>query len=101
MKGHAQTDYHHFLKKVDRNEQDFPCTFILSKSDNQAKKIYQHAEKEQISLIIMGSKGKSAAASVLMGSTAERLAHYIKNTPLLIVKDKQENIGFLEALFKI
>lgn len=101
MRGHAEKDYRKFLQKLGKTEQDIPCTFTLVRNDNPAKAIYRHAVKEQVSMIILGSKGRTAAASVLMGSTAERLVHYDKNIPLLIVKDKNENISFLEALFKI
>lgn len=101
MKGHAENDYKKFLQKLGKHERDIPCTFTLVRNGNPAKAIYRHAIKEQVSMIIMGSKGRTAAASVLMGSTAEKLAHYDKNIPMLIVKDKKENISFLEALFKI
>lgn len=101
MKGHAENDYRKFLKKLGKDEQEIPCTFSLLRNGNPAKAIYRHAVKEQVSMIVMGSKGRTAAASALLGSTAERLAHYDKNIPLLIVKDKNENISFLEALLKI
>lgn len=101
MKSHAENDYRKFLQKLGKHEQDIPCTFTLVRNENPAEAIYRHAIKEQVSMIIMGSKGRTAAASVLMGSTAEKLAHYDKNIPMLIVKDKNENISFLEALFKI
>ena len=101
MKGHAEKEYQKFLKQLGTPEHDIPCIFTLDKGQNIAQKIYQQAVKLQADLIILGSKGKTAAASVLMGSTAERLAGYDKNIPLLIVKDKNENIGFLKALFSI
>lgn len=101
MREHAQTDYQKFIKKLPAEYHNIPCTFTLDTDDNSAQRIYRQAVKAQSDLIILGSKGKTAAAAVLMGSTAERLAQYDKNIPLLIVKDKNENISFLEALFKI
>jgi nucleotide-binding universal stress UspA family protein len=101
MEGHAEKDYREFLKQLDEAYQDTPCTYTLDNNSNIAHKIYQQALKYQADIIILGSRGKTAAASVLMGSTAERLADYDKNIPLLIVKDKNENIGFLKALFSI
>lgn len=101
MKKHAMEDYQKFLKSAGLNYQDIPCEFVLDTDDNPAQKIYQQAVRLQSDIIILGSKGKTAAATVLMGSNAERLADYDKNIPLLVVKDKNENIGFLQALFKL
>lgn len=101
MRGHALKNYEKFLKKAGSQYQDIPCRFVLDEDNNPAQKIYRQAVKEQSDIIIMGSKGKTAAASVLMGSISERLADYDKNIPLLVVKDKNENIDFLQALLKI
>lgn len=101
MKGHAEKDYQKFLKQLDAGHQQIPCIFTLEDENSAAEEIYQQAVKDKSDLIVLGSKGKTAAASALMGSTSERLAECDKNIPLLIVKDKNENIGFLEALFRI
>lgn len=101
MRGHAIKDYEKFLKKAGPQYRDIPCQFILDNDNNVAQKIYRQAVKQQSDIIIIGSKGKTAAATVLMGSNAERLADYDRNIPLLVVKDKNENIGFLQALLKL
>lgn len=101
MRGHAEKDYEKFLQQLDARYHDIPCTFSVEGSRSVANRVYQQAVLNQSDIVILGSKGKTAAASVLMGSTAERLAHHDKNIPLLIVKDKNENIGFLKALFSI
>lgn len=101
MKGHAIKDYQNFLKKAGPEFQEVACHFVLNNENNPVQKIYQQAVSLQADIIILGSKGKTAAASALMGSTAERLADYDKHIPLLVVKDKNENIGFLQALFNI
>lgn len=101
MKKHAQNDYKKFLKELGAEYQHIPCTFKLDSGNHTAQTIYQQAVKEQSDIIILGSKGKTAAATVLMGSTTERLADYDKNIPLLVVKDKNENINFLQALLRI
>ncbi|EMR02061.1 Universal stress protein family protein [Cesiribacter andamanensis AMV16] len=75
--------------------------FTLDNNHDPVKEIYHRAVKEQADLIIIGSKGKTQTAAALMGSVADRLAHYNRSIPLLIVKDKNENIGFLEALLRI
>ena len=49
----------------------------------------------------MGSKGRTASASILLGSVAEKLVQANNEIPMLILKKKGENMGFFEALFKI
>ncbi|WP_017729982.1 universal stress protein [Nafulsella turpanensis] len=101
MKGHAEKDYQKFLKQLGPDHPQIPCIFTLEEENNAAQEIYQQAVKDRSDLIVLGSKGKTAAASALLGSTAERLAECDKNIPLLIAKDKTDNLSFLEALFKI
>ncbi len=101
MKGHAEKDYEKFLQKLKPEQRNIPCEFVLNEDRNMPLKIYKQAIKDQSDLIILGSKGKTAAASVLMGSTTEKLSDLDKNIPLLVVKEKNENISFLQALFKI
>jgi nucleotide-binding universal stress UspA family protein len=101
MRTHAQNHYQAFIKKLPAQYQGIPCVYTLDSDRDPVKEIYQQAVKMQADLILIGSKGKSAAAAMLMGSVAERLANHNHEIPLFIVKDKNENIGFLEALFKI
>ena len=101
MRGHAEKRYQEFIQEFPEEYHNIPCVFRADDNRNPVKEIYSQAVDIQADLIIVGSKGKSAAAAMLMGSVAERLAHRNHEIPLLIVKDKNENIGFLEALFKI
>ncbi|WP_224999824.1 universal stress protein [Cesiribacter sp. SM1] len=98
---HARSDYQKFLKKLPEHYQDLPCVFTLDNNHDPVKEIFDQAVREQADLVVMGSKGKSAAAAALMGSVAERFAEHNRSIPLLIVKDKNENIGFLQALFRL
>lgn len=97
----AKEDYRKFIQRLPPEHQNIPCVFTQDDNHDPVKEIYTQAVKEQADLIIIGSKGKTKAAAALMGSTAERLALYNKSIPLMIVKDKNENIGFLEALFRL
>lgn len=49
-------------------------------------------------LLVVGSRGLSRIATVLLGSTAERVAG-LTDGPLLVVRRKGEVIGLLEGLF--
>jgi nucleotide-binding universal stress UspA family protein len=101
MRRHAEDNFQKFLKKLPEANRDLRCEFVQDDNHDPVKEIYDQAIREQADLIVVGSKGKTAAAAALMGSVAERLAEYNTNIPLLIVKDKNENIGFLQALFRL
>lgn len=51
-------------------------------------------------MIILGSKGRSAAA-FLLGSVAEQLMIQDADIPLFIVKKSNENLSFINTLLKI
>ncbi|AHM61690.1 uspa domain-containing protein [Flammeovirgaceae bacterium 311] len=101
MLQHAQNNYQKFIKKLPEHYHSIPCVFTLDDNHDPVKEIFDQAVQEQADLIVIGSRGKTAAAAALMGSVAERLAECNKSIPLLIVKNKNENIGFLQALFRI
>ncbi len=95
----AKKEYEQFLKKVAKPKPQIRCEFTKDEGDDASQKIYDLAVKEQVNLIVVGSKGLTNTASYLIGSTAEKLTTYDKTIPLLIFKDKEENFGLLDILF--
>src|SRR5690606_29812421 len=91
MRQHAVNHFKKFMQRLPPEHQQISCVFTCNDDHDPVKEIYNQAVLEQADLIIMGSKGKSAAAAVLMGSVADRLAQHNKTIPLLIVKDRNEN----------
>lgn len=100
MKGNAQRDYQDFLKKFDI-ENNLKCALVLNNDNSPSDEIFEYAEKKGADLIIMGSKGRTGLASILLGSVASKVISYDTNIPLLIVKEKEENMGFIKALLNI
>jgi hypothetical protein len=100
MKNHAEKDYNKFFQKHDFPT-NIPCTYILTDDEKYAELAYDHANKEDIDLIVIGSRGRTDVSSILMGSVAEKLVYLDSSIPILIVKLKGENMGFLDALMKI
>lgn len=75
------------------------CT--LSDKKGPAMSIYNIAKEAGVDMIIMGSKGQTFSSWVLLGSEVEKLIEFNNDIPLYIVKDKNENIGFWQAIQKL
>lgn len=100
MRGHAQKDFQQFLDKH-QLPSEISCEFILTKDGKHAELIYTNAAEEKADLIMIGSKGRTHASSILMGSLAEKIVYRDHDIPVLIVKNKGENMGFLETLLRL
>ena len=73
----------------------------LDDDPHPADKIYKTGKEMGVDMIILGSKGRTSAAAFLIGSVAEKLVMENSDIPLLLVKKGKENLGFLDALFKL
>lgn len=99
MEVNSRNDYKKFINKY--NHAEMECLFVLSKKDEQGQIIIEKAKEFEIDLILMGSRGKSTSASILLGSVAEKLVEVNNEIPMLIFKKKGETLGFFDALFRI
>ncbi|MEO1097023.1 MAG: universal stress protein [Bacteroidota bacterium] len=100
MKSHAKKDFKKFMES-NGFPADIACKYILTDDSKYANLAYEFAEKQDADLIIIGSKGRTSVSSILIGSVAEKLVYVDSHIPVLIVKSKGENMGFLDALLKI
>lgn len=100
MKVHAEKSCIIFLNK-NGFPSDVPCEFLLSKKGKYHKIICDYAEKNDIDLIVIGSKGRTNISAILMGSVAEKLVYYDSQIPILIVKNKGENMGLINTLMEV
>jgi len=96
---HAEKEYLKFMKRQKITTEHIPCDYVVDLKGEEAQVIYNQAIQQDIDLLIIGSKIKSEMANVILDSTSEKLAGVEKNIPVLIVKDRKQSIGFLEALF--
>lgn len=99
MKKHAIKRYQEFCKRIDFGEKTMVTPiFSLDKHNDTATLVKNTAESLQAKLIIIGSKGRTFAASIFLGSFAERMINKQNEAPLLVVKRKDETLGIMEAI---
>lgn len=97
---HSRKEYQKFMKKLELDPENIPCTNSLDPENDEAHILYKQALTTGADMIIIGSKIKSELADIIIDSTSEKLASAEKNLPVLIIKDRKQTIGFLKALFK-
>ena len=100
MKSNASKECQQFMK-INNIPKNVKCEYLLDGFGKSIDLIYESAKKKSADLIVVGSKGRTNASAIFLGSFAEKLAYKDDNIPVLIVKDKGENMGFLQALLRI
>ncbi|MBC6365512.1 universal stress protein [Algoriphagus sp. AK58] len=99
MKENARKDFQKFVSKHEKT--DMECEMLLNDGRNIGVQITEFAKKIEADVILLGSRGRTKSAAILLGSTAEKLISTNKLLPMLIFKKKGETMGFFDALFKI
>jgi len=100
MKENAEKKLDKSVKNKDLDVANSKYIFSLDANNNIARKIFEVAENEGTHLIVIGSRGRTGPASILLGSTAEKLTTY-SNRNIIIVKDKRHNMDLFDALMEI
>lgn len=90
-----------FFAKLGLDGVDFDFTYALDDDIHPADKIYKSASEEGVDMILLGSKGRSTAAAMLIGSVAEKLLQESADIPIFLVKKGNENVSLVEALFRL
>lgn len=101
MKDNAVHEYELFMKQVNTKGVKIIPRFTLDKHHRPAIEISQFAEKQKADLLVIGSKGRTAAAAYVFGSVTEKTMAHTKNIPIIVIKDKKENLGFLKAILNL
>ncbi len=96
MENYAEKSYNKFIANFDLK--NVPVHPIFESSDYVSKSIAKVVKRRKADLLVLGVRGKSSTAAVLLGGTTEKL---IRTTgiPLVVVKRKGEHLNLLEALF--
>ncbi|BDD06221.1 universal stress protein [Aureibacter tunicatorum] len=101
IKENHKKEYAKFIKKNNLDEASFPCDFLLDEHSNTSKRIALYAKETHARGIVIGSKGRTHLASMLLGSVAENLLSYNHEIPFAVIKDKTDNYDFFDAIMRL
>ncbi|MCF6351690.1 MAG: universal stress protein [Cyclobacteriaceae bacterium] len=97
MEENAKKSWQKFIAKIDQHKLSISINYVLN--NKPAMAIKAHIEKKKIDLAVVGARGLSKGAGMLLGSVTEELILTTK-VPIMAVKKKGEGIKFLKALIK-
>jgi len=95
MEKNARENMNEFIQNIELGDVAVQPILILDKKASRG--IESVVKKEDIDLLVMGARGRSAAAAVLLGSVTEQLI-MLCNVPLIAVKKKGANMNVIKAL---
>jgi nucleotide-binding universal stress UspA family protein len=91
----AQKQLDEFVSELDTSGVEFDT--VCTCSEDVAGAVHEMAAARKMDMIVVGSRGLSRAAAVVLGGTAEQVLVNAAQ-PVLIVKHKGETTGLLNAL---
>ncbi len=92
----SRKDYEKFMRKFEVSDLEITDHYTMDSEPGHA--ILQIASEDACDLIIAGSRGRTAAAALLIGSVTEYLVQHSR-TPLLAVKEKGAGMSLINTLF--
>ena len=95
LRGQEEEAWQKFIAPIDC--QGVAVTPLFEESSHVAHAIGRVAEREGAELIVMGTRGRSRSAAILLGSVTEEMIIDAK-VPLLAIKHFGARIGVLQAL---
>ena len=98
MKENSKKEYDAWVSEINTENAPIKVEFTLDDKDDFGKAIRDVAMGENVSGILVGAKGRTAASALFIGSTAEKLIQAIDYLPLTIVRQKGANASVLESL---
>lgn len=102
MKTYAEEDYQKFIAGVeDSDAHEIEAHFIDQKDHNKVNLISEQLRQLNCQLLVMGSKGRTNFSAIFLGSLTEKLIQENLGVPILVVKKRNENLSFLDALLQI
>ncbi|MEP1097641.1 MAG: universal stress protein [Cyclobacteriaceae bacterium] len=97
MRLNAEKEMSKWLRKYDS---DISPILTLQEGSSFAKQVIDQVEKQEIDLIVMGSKGQTVASLALLGSNTMKVLKADPQVPVWIAKKPGENMSFINAIRK-
>lgn len=101
MRKHAIRKFEHFLDGYSGHQLNIRSIFEIDGNNEPSEEILHMAEVSRADLVMVGARGKSDLATMVLGSTTEKILSHDKQIPIFVIKQKGEAMGFLEALFQL
>ncbi len=98
MKKNSKIKFKEFMSQVDTKGIEVTPIFSLDETGESAKLTKETAESIHADMVFVGSKGRTFAASIFLGSFSEKLIHQNSKIPLAIIKRENEMFGIIQAL---
>lgn len=101
MKANAEKDYAKFMADIDHEGVDLKVVYSLDTNDNPVTDIIDFAHENKPSAIFIGVKGRTSTTALFIGSRAEQLIQYNSDIPMMVVRPKGQNAGFMDLIKEI
>ncbi|MEQ8474198.1 MAG: universal stress protein [Marinoscillum sp.] len=98
MEHNAKKEAEIFFKKTGIS---IDMNYRYEEDQNTAQCIAGYVSENPVDLLIMGSKGRTNAASVIHGSVAKKAIREIQHTPVMILKRKNKNMDLIDAIKEV
>ena len=101
MLHHSQEDFQEFINDEDLSMKNMKVEYLLDKHGHPDKLVSEFASENNFDLVVIGSKGRTALSSVLLGSVAAKLVNADFQVPVLVVKAKEDNMKLIDAILQL
>ena len=101
MQEHAKRKFEEFLDGYGNDNLKIRSVFEMDDNHEPSEEILHMAAENNADMIMIGSRGQTDIATMIFGSTTEKLLQHDKMFPIWVIKKKGELLGFLDALFKL
>ncbi len=98
LKKNAAEEFDKLMKSLDPG--DVKVELIVEMNERPYQGIIDIVRSNDADLLVVGSRGRSKTAAILLGSVTERLIEAC-NVPVLTIKKKGQGLSILEAMFDL
>ncbi|BDD09592.1 hypothetical protein FUAX_20240 [Fulvitalea axinellae] len=96
-----EKEFEDFVKKNDFEKEELKCEYILDQKGNIAQAIADYAQENEVDVIVIGAKGRTHLASMLIGSVAKKLIQISSRLPVVVIKQKEDEYNLIDGLWDI